>query len=522
MSEPFPPPIGARIASRFDVLAPLRGEGPVRVFFAQDRQTGKRCVLSLFDPSRTTAVVWDEYVRIIAAASAAHIPGLALPSNVPSELPTPPHVVEAAPSYLTLDRLLAQERRLPWERALNIVERVAGVLHAAHAATQAAHGALTPYRIAVEARDEVQVLDLGVAEFDLPGDSGEEPDYRAPEQRERGADAAVDVYTLALLLQGLISGTVPAGTPPPRLGSLASVPPALEPLLQSALSPNPALRPDLSSLRARMRELLGLPALPMGPPAAPAGPPPSPPRDLAPIRPAALTTPAQERNAAPVTRLAPPVGQRSAVEPTAERTEVLATYQPPQETTLILPTHGDPPTEKVIRTSIPHPRPSATSPSAPAPAGDPTEDRTSIFTRAPRRTSLVPDRTEVMPRRASSPAAALDRTEVLSPLGTRTPAAAPERTVPLTLLLPTRANLPQPAPMRPAPRVDTDDELTIATTPVLPPQRGTVTAAPETFRDPLATETPHPAGLLPPWPLMAVILGLGAVAILAALISVLS
>lgn len=178
-----------------------------------------------------------------------------------------------------------------------------------------------------------------------------------------------------------------------------------------------------------------------------------------------------------MTRLAPPVGQRSVVAPTAERTEVLANYHPPQDTTLILPTYDDPPTEKLPRTSFPPSRPSATRPPAPAPAGDPIEDRTSIFTRAPRRAFLVPDRTEVMPsRRASSPAA-LDRTEALSPLVTRTRAAAPERTVPLTIL-PTRANLPQPAPMRPAPVVNTDDELTIAS-PIKLPQRFLPSAKPQ-------------------------------------------
>lgn len=496
-NEPFPPPLGARIAGRFDILAPLRGEGPMRVFFAQDRQTGKRCTLSLFDPSRTTAVAWGEYVRITAAASAANIPGLALPSNVPSEVPTPPHVVEDAPSYRALDRLLAQERRLPWQRALIIVERVAGVLQAAHAATQAAHRALTPYRIAVDSRDEVQVLDFGVSEFDLPDDSAEEPDYRAPEQRERKADAAVDVYTLALLLHGLISGTVPTGTPPPCLGSLASVPPALDPLLQSALSPNPTLRPDLSTLRARMRDLLGLLPLPGSNP--PADPPP--------------VTPAPKKTLA--SKTATPVRQRLVPAPMAERTEVLANHRPPQDTTLILPTHGDPPTEELPRASILHP-PAAT-PSALTRADDLADERTSLFTRAPRIQSPAPDRTEVMPlRRGSISAVAVDRTERL----TRTPGVAPERTESLNL----RPAPLQPSPRRRAPLLDADDELTIASpvkllqrpqapTPSVSSQPGRSTTSP--------SETPSHAQFQSS-PLRLMILGLCTVLILAALISVLS
>lgn len=481
MSEPFPPSLGARIAGRFDLLAPLRGEGPARAFLAQDRHTGKRCALSVFDPLRTTAAAWAEYVRITSTAHNAHIPGLAIPPHVPPEPPTPPHIVEDPPSHRALDRLLVQERRIPWQRALIIVERVAGVLHAAHAATQTPHRALTPYRITVDLRDEVQVLDLGVAEFDLPGDPAEEPDYRAPEQRDRKADAAADIYTLALILHGLVSGTALANQPPPPLGSVASVPPALDSMLASCLATNPEQRPNLTTLQTRMRELLGLPALPASdqpaappstPPAAPTGSTPSPPLAPAPIRPpAAITTPAPKRPVAHASRLAPSVSQRSVVAPTAERTEVLANHHPPQDTTLILPTHDDPPTEQLPRSSIPHPNPypSAALPSAPTPADDPADERTSLFTRAPRRRSPLPDRTEVMPsRRASNHAAALDPTEVLPPVQTQTPAAAPERTERVNLR-PANANLSRPTPLRPAQHIDAD-ELTLAS-PIRLPQR---------------------------------------------------
>lgn len=146
MSELFPPPLGTRIAGRFELLAPLRGDGPVLTYLAQDLQAGKRRALTLFDPAYATANAWAEYHRLVTTSAEAKIPGLALPQEVPATPPDPPHVVDDPPVNRSLDRLRAQEGRLAWQRALTIGERIAEVLHDAFVKTGAAHRALSPSR----------------------------------------------------------------------------------------------------------------------------------------------------------------------------------------------------------------------------------------------------------------------------------------------------------------------------------------------------------------------------------------
>lgn len=486
MSEPFPPSLGARIAGRFDLLAPLRGEGPARAFLVQDRQTGKRTGLTLFDPARVTAGAWAEYVRISKAA--AGVQGLAVPAEVASEPPSPPHVIEEPPAHRALDRLLVQERRLPWLRAVTIAERVAGALQAALAATQVGHRALTPYRITVDPRDEVQVHDFGVAVFDLPGDPPEEPNYRAPEQSEGHGEAA-DIYSLALIVHGLVSGAAPTDVPPARLGSLASVPAELEALLEKALTRDPAQRPDLMSLRAGMRELLRLPALSTSEPPAPASP--EPPAPIAEPEPVAATPLPVVSTPLPVvsTPYRAPAARKIPETPrpvvgSVERTDVLSSHIVAPETTLIISAHVEPPTEQIqlpslsrarprtpISTPVPVPfeppteelrlapfgRPFVPAAPARAPADD--DERTSVYVAPPRGAVPSAERTEFVPASHIS-AASNERTEVLQ---SSTPARAPAESSERTELVhsPAYTTPSQRAPARPAPAVDPDDARTL-------------------------------------------------------------
>ncbi|WAS96431.1 serine/threonine protein kinase [Nannocystis punicea] len=270
MADLFPPPLGTSIAGRFELLAPLRGDGAVLTYLAHDPQAGQRRALTLFDPACTTASAWAEYHRLVTTATEAEIPGLTLPPQVPATPPDPPHVVDDPPVNRSLDRLRAQEGRIPWQRALTIGERIAAVLHDAVEKTGVAHRALTPSRCTVGIADEVEVLDYGVAEIELVGEQLEEAEYRAPEQRNEKGDPRSDAFALAAILYELISGTCPSASPP-MLSSLAPVPPAVDRLLDQALAVDPAQRPsNLAAMRAALREALGLPA---SKPETPANPP---------------------------------------------------------------------------------------------------------------------------------------------------------------------------------------------------------------------------------------------------------
>ncbi|MDC0720484.1 serine/threonine protein kinase [Nannocystis bainbridge] len=461
MPELFPPPLGTVIAGRFELLAPLRGDAAVLTFLVKDSQTGKRRALTLFDPALATATVWAEYHRLWAAAGEAKTSGLTLPPQVPATSPEPPHVVDDPPAHRGLDRLRTQEGRIPWQRALTLGERIAAVLHDAFERTGAVHRALTPSRCTVGEGDTVEVLDFGFAEIELAGEQPEQVEYRAPEQANHKGDSRSDVFSLAAIVYELICGTCPSASPP-LLSSLAYVPPAVERLLDRALAADPEQRPaDLATMRAALREALGLPALSVSRPATPASPPPT--ASPAGANDSRLESPSTHRpepqpvtpspkpSPVPVSR---PLANRAAPhksvqspranlsrqqqatdDPPNDRTARLPPRPAQQDTTLVLSNNEEAPTERVPIFSA--------RPSRPA---EPFGERTEVFQK---RLNHVPpeERTEKLPASASAP----DRTEVLSPSPAGQPSPLPDRT---EVLSPRPARESSPPPGRSEPRAD--------------------------------------------------------------------
>ncbi|WP_434424173.1 serine/threonine protein kinase [Nannocystis pusilla] len=258
-SIPLSPQIGERFAGRYELKSPLRRDGAVHAFLALDHHSGIDVGLFLLDSACSHPTAWAAFARIVAAAAAGKIAGLVLPQGLGSAPPVPPFYL-AEPQVLRGFDRLRDEGPMPWQRALTLGERAAEILHAAHVATGVGHRVLTPSRCAVTVRDNVKVLDFGVAELELghPLESG----YRAPEQQQGSGDARSDVYTLAVILFELISGQKSAGKPPPRLRSLIAVPRPVDEFMAKALAQEPAQRPDLVTMRASLRELLGAGAAP--------------------------------------------------------------------------------------------------------------------------------------------------------------------------------------------------------------------------------------------------------------------
>jgi hypothetical protein len=464
----FPPPLGTRICDRYELLAPLRGDHAVVTYLALDEHTGQRHALTLFDPTRAQADLWAEYARLVSVAAAAKLPGLMLPPQVPATPPDPPHVVDDPPVKRGLDRLCAQEGRIPWQRALALGERLAAILHGVYAATAVAHRALTPSRCTIGVNDEVEVLDYGVAEIELAGDEPEEAEYRAPEQRGGKGDIRSDVFSLAAILYELLSGTRPSAAPP-RLSSLVSVPPAVERVLDQSLAVDPAERPaNLEAMRAALREALDLtqapsnkrtappdstplprtPArphtkssalhqldpLPLIPPVKPSPSPRTP-------HPADLQAERTERFLkAPIQRDTTLILSRSDASP-PERTELLPTPPTQHDTTLALPNSDD------LKSQRPPPR------ARPTPSSHISDERTEVFQKSPNHRAPIkkstqsvsknPHQTKIFstpPRRSPSPLP--DRTEVLAPQSsTDTPPLASTELITSPLLSAT-ASLP--------------------------------------------------------------------------------
>jgi serine/threonine-protein kinase len=141
------------------------------------------------------------------------------------------------------------------ERAVRIVEQVAGALDAAHA-DGLVHRDVKPSNILVTPGDFVYLVDFGIArattaadtQITASGDVIGTVDYMAPERFENVAvDARSDIYALACVLFACLSGRRPFdvdGTAAQIWAHVQEAPPKAHPL-------NPAVPPALDNVIAR-------------------------------------------------------------------------------------------------------------------------------------------------------------------------------------------------------------------------------------------------------------------------------
>ncbi len=192
---------------------------------------------------------------------------------------------------LTLDALVARERRLPFERMRHIVDQVCAALAEVHAKGMV-HRDIKPENVMVCERggehDFVKLLDFGIvkrieaAVGDYP-DAGRAltrqvrllgtPAYMPPERigQPSDVDARADVYGVGTLIYFLLAGRAPfdgpdegailravLASPAPRLSdSMAGVPAALDALVERCLAKDPSQRPvavgDIAAVLATLR-----------------------------------------------------------------------------------------------------------------------------------------------------------------------------------------------------------------------------------------------------------------------------
>jgi len=184
------------------------------------------------------------------------------------------------------DRLHRMGGRLPLAQALPLIRQIAGALLVVHRA-QIVHCDLTPANIMlVPEPDDAQterakILDFGIARFlaesDTGGESGQvigTPRYMSPEQCQGlPVDTHSDVYALGILVFELLTGEWPyadvahqrdaiwrahqTARPRPLSELLPSAPEALVVLCGDLLTKQPASRPHMTEVLARLDALEG-------------------------------------------------------------------------------------------------------------------------------------------------------------------------------------------------------------------------------------------------------------------------
>jgi eukaryotic-like serine/threonine-protein kinase len=114
-----------------------------------------------------------------------------------------------------LKSILAQDGKLPPDRAVEIIQQVCLALEAAHS-EGVVHRDLKPQNIMVDQQGRASVMDFGIArslEFGGMTQTGAlvgTPEYMSPEQvRGEHADARSDLFTLGIIFQELLTGVLP-------------------------------------------------------------------------------------------------------------------------------------------------------------------------------------------------------------------------------------------------------------------------------------------------------------------------
>jgi serine/threonine-protein kinase len=252
-----------------DLVAGLRiesliGQGAVgSVYLAEDTQDGARVALKLLSTELTEDKRFRQrFLReseLAATLDHPHIVPTVASGEAEGRLYLAMEYIEGS----DLRELLRREGRLASERALELVEQVAGALDAAHAAGLV-HRDVKPGNILVTNRDEVEhayVCDFGLARHvssvsSLTGDRGfvGTIDYVPPEQiMGSEIDARADVYSLGCVLFECLAGVRPfdretelsvvfahLNESPPRLSDFRpELPHAFDDVVATALAKTP-------------------------------------------------------------------------------------------------------------------------------------------------------------------------------------------------------------------------------------------------------------------------------------------
>jgi WD40 repeat protein len=252
------PPLGPGTrVGRFELLREVGRGGFGVVYEARDTELGRLVAFKAMRPSRARADALEKPLREEAEAAAR--------LNHPNVVTLHDYGIHLGTPYLILELLRGETLQqrlgrgpLPPAEALRVLFGVARGLAHAHA-QGVFHRDLKPGNVFLTGDGGVKLVDFGLARLlDRASLAGGTPAYMAPEQlRGQPGDARTDVFGAAVLLFHALSGRLPfpavdgrstvldPGPPPPL--PLEDAPPELAALVASALSRDPAGRPQTAA-----------------------------------------------------------------------------------------------------------------------------------------------------------------------------------------------------------------------------------------------------------------------------------
>ena len=222
--------VGQVIGDRYHVLSLLGEGGMGRVYLAEHVKMGRKSALKVLSPElKFSAEAISRFHREAANASRINHPNVAAIYDFGETTEGTLYLAMEFVEGETLRGVLSREPRLDVMRSARLIKQAADALAAAHH-LGIVHRDLKPDNIMIarniDGTDLVKVVDFGIAKtiderngsqtVTTAGVSIGTPEYMSPEQLAgEKLDARTDVYSLALVLFHLLTGTLPY----PRLTS---------------------------------------------------------------------------------------------------------------------------------------------------------------------------------------------------------------------------------------------------------------------------------------------------------------
>ncbi len=204
---------------RYEIVAEL-GRGAMGVVYqARDPQIDRMVAVK-------TVSLWGQqsdeenefrlrFMHEAQAAGRLHHPGIVAIFDVGEDPENRnPYIVLEYVAGEALNRMLAREKKLPLETALQLAEEIAEALDYAHA-QGVIHRDIKPGNILVTETGHAKIADFGIAKlnlahFTLPGRVLGTPAYMAPEQLNgEGVDGRSDLFSLGVILYAMVTGHSP-------------------------------------------------------------------------------------------------------------------------------------------------------------------------------------------------------------------------------------------------------------------------------------------------------------------------
>ncbi len=251
---------------RYEIVAEL-GRGAMGVVYkALDPQIGRTVAVKTVSLSGQEPDEEKEFrLRFNHEAQAAgrlHHPGIVAIFDVGEDPENrDPYIVLEYVAGESLNRILAREKKLPLDRALQLVEELAEALDYAHA-QGVIHRDVKPGNILLTEDGHAKIADFGIAKlnlahFTLPGKVLGTPAYMSPEQLSGEAvDGRSDLFSLGVILYAMVTGHSPfqgdsattvcfkvANREPVAASALdLTLPPELDEVIARAMAKNPEER----------------------------------------------------------------------------------------------------------------------------------------------------------------------------------------------------------------------------------------------------------------------------------------